>query len=186
MKRQFEIFANIFNYYSKNPYFRSVFLLLSRTRMKRSYLISTFLIVLYFCSQSAAQSSGFGLGIKVGEPTGLNGKYWLSSGNAVSATVGYSFISDNHALRLSADYLFYHNPDLIKSQETLPVFFGLGVRLNTTEHNSSAFGIRGVTGISWWSKQAPVDVFFEFAPVFNLAPSTSLDLDVCLGIRYFF
>jgi hypothetical protein len=153
--------------------------------MKRLYVINLLVLLVISTSQLMAQSSGLGLGVKVGEPTGLNAKYWLPSGGAISATLGYSFISDNNSARMSVDYLFIHDASMIKAEATLPVFFGVGIRLNTKEHDDSAFGIRGVSGISWWSSQYPVDVFFELAPVFNLIPSTSLDLDVALGIRYF-
>ncbi|MEI7812898.1 MAG: hypothetical protein WCJ01_10810 [Ignavibacteria bacterium] len=132
-----------------------------------------------------SQESGSGLGIKVGEPSGINLKLWLNSVNAVSITTGYSLIQNDRSLYISCDYL-YHIEDIIKSEERMPVYYGFGGRLLTKEREDASFGVRGVMGVAWYGRDIPVDVFFEIAPVFKLIPSTSMDFEAGIGTRYFF
>ena len=75
-------------------------------------LIFLFISIFFINQIITAQESGFGIGIMIGEPTGLSMKQWLNSSNAIDAGVGWSF-TENGSIHLHADYL-YHNYDLIK------------------------------------------------------------------------
>lgn len=143
-----------------------------------------FLIIL-IASNYYAQDKGFGFGIMVGEPTGFSGKYWFNDTNALDFGVAYSFVRSVNALSLHADYL-YHLFDVIKSNYRIPVYYGFGARLRLISGGDNSFGARGVIGLAWLSDKTPIDVFFELAPVFNLFPATSLNLDIALGARYYF
>ncbi|MCK9279802.1 MAG: hypothetical protein M0P71_04215 [Melioribacteraceae bacterium] len=148
---------------------------------------SIFVILLIFLTVSSiikAQDKGFGIGIMLGEPTGLSGKYWLNKINAVDFGLAYSFTGNHNAAALHADYL-WHSFDLIKSSEKIPVYYGVGARLRMYEGSDDSFGVRGVVGIEWFSRDVPIDVFFEIAPVFTLIPETDLDFDAAIGIRFF-
>lgn len=151
--------------------------------MIRKILLLTTLF-LSFSGYALAQNSGFGAGLKFGQPTGLTAKYWLGGNNALSGSLGYSLLADGN-FYLSVDYL-YHSFGLVKSTEEFPVFYGFGARFIAKESDGGSFGIRGVGGISWHSKQYPLEVFVEFAPVFRLLPTAGLDLDAALGGRYYF
>ena len=143
--------------------------------------------ILYLAAHqtSYSQEKGFGLGIIVGEPTGLSGKYWLDSVNAVDFAIGYSLVKDQRGFSLHADYL-YNLGEIIPNFEKFPLYYGFGVRLRTKEHSEGSFGARGVLGILWFNEKNRFDIFFEIAPVFNLLPSTSLSLDAGIGARYYF
>ena len=154
--------------------------------MKKLFLIIFLSTVFVFITISSyAQDKGLGLGVMIGEPTGFSGKYWLNETNAVDFGMAYSFVRSHSALSLHADYL-YHSFDIIKSNYRMPVYFGYGVRLRLVNKDDNALGARGVIGINWLSNETPFDVFLEVAPVFNLFPSTSLNLDAAIGARYFF
>ncbi|MGE5681767.1 MAG: hypothetical protein ACM34K_12890 [Bacillota bacterium] len=145
-----------------------------------------FLFFIFFiASKSFAQDRGLGLGVKIGEPTGITLKYWTSEVNAVDFSLGYSLINDRREIYLSCDYL-YHIEDIIRSHERLPLYYGFGARFLSKENQNSSLGVRGVGGVAWFSRDLPVDVFFELAPVFKLFPSTSLDFEAGFGARYFF
>ena len=153
--------------------------------MKRNIpIILTAAVLMFINSISYSQDHGFGIGIMIGEPTGLSAKYWLNEDNAVDFGLAYSFVRSNSALSLHADYL-YHTFDLINSNYSMPVYFGYGVRLRLVHNADNALGARGVIGVCWMSNKSPFDVFLEVAPVFNLFPSTSLNLDAALGARYY-
>jgi hypothetical protein len=144
-----------------------------------------FAAFLFTSANISGQDKGFGLGIMIGEPTGLSAKYWLGAENALDFGLAYSFIRKKSALSLHADYLF-HNYDLIKSAERFPVYYGFGGRLHAVSGGSAWLGARGVAGIAWLSRELPIDVFLEVAPIFNILPETSLHFDVALGARYYF
>lgn len=145
-------------------------------------LLSAFLLMNV---NTHAQDKGFGAGIMIGEPTGFSAKYWLNETNALDFGLAYSFVRKDNAVSLHADYL-YHAFDLIKSSERIPVYYGFGARLRIVEKEDTGLGARGVIGVAWLSSQVPVDVFIELVPVFNLFPSTSLNLDAAIGARFYF
>ena len=83
---------------------------------------------------SAAPKDGIGIGVIVGEPTGLSLKKWIGDDRALDAGIAWSF-SENDSLHLHADYLF-HRFDLLScsgARGRLPVYFGIGGRLKLKE-----------------------------------------------------
>lgn len=146
-----------------------------------------FILIIFIFSLTSlkiySQDRGFGMGVMVGEPTGFSGKYWLDKERALDFGLAYSFVRSYSAFSLHADYLI-HLPELIKSEYRLPVYYGFGARIRTSK-NENAFGARGVAGIVWLHNHLPLDVFIELAPVFNLFPETSLQLDFAFGARYY-
>ncbi len=154
--------------------------------MRIKYLLITALILISISSsKNYSQNKGFGLGVMIGEPTGLSGKYWLDETHAVDFGLAYSFVHPEKTFSLHADYLF-HNDSFIHSTERLPVYYGIGARVHLGKNDGSTIGARGVAGIVWMPGSVPIDIFIELAPVFNLFPETSLHLDFAIGGRYYF
>jgi hypothetical protein len=152
--------------------------------MKRILSI-IFIVFLFYSSSNYGQDNGFGLGFLIGEPTGLSAKYWLDNDNALAFGMAYSFVRSNSAVSMHADYL-YHAFDIIKSNYRIPLYYGFGARLRFVNDADNSLGARGVIGVAWLSDNAPFDVFVEVVPVFNLFPSTALNLDAAIGARYYF
>ena len=148
--------------------------------VKRIILIGAILAI--GLSQGKSQDRGFGLGVMLGEPTGINGKLWTSSVNAFDGGLAWSFRGDGF-FHIHADYL-WHFPHTIQSTERFVLYTGVGARLGTGSDN--VFGVRIPVGIEWWPKDTPLDVFLELAPIVNLAPATDFDMDGFVGIRFFF
>lgn len=136
-----------------------------------------------FAPRTVAQDSGFGLGVILGEPTGISGKAWLNDRNAVDVGMAWSFRSKGF-FHVHADYL-WHFPDVIMSQEQFVLYTGPGARLGVGR-GSGLFGIRMVGGLAFWPRNAPVDIFIEVAPILDLAPATELRANAGIGARYFF
>ena len=131
-----------------------------------------------------AQDKGFGIGIIVGEPTGISGKYWLSEKNAVDGGLAWSFIKGG-SLHLHADYL-WHLFNKIQTSQRIPVYFGIGGRMKFRSGENAHVGVRIVGGVDWFLDDAPIDVFVELAPVMDLIPATELGLNGGIGVRFFF
>lgn len=143
--------------------------------------------------QEQAPERRFGLGIIVGEPTGLSAKYWTSSTTAFDFALGWGFIDENNNgndngdnwIHFHMDYL-WHSFDAISSTERFPIYYGIGGRLNAREGDNTSLAIRGVIGIAWMPHDAPFDIFFELAPSLRLTESTGFAIDGGFGGRYYF
>jgi hypothetical protein len=130
-----------------------------------------------------AQDKGVGIGIIVGEPTGISLKNWLSHNTAFDAGVAWSFEGDGD-FHLHADYLI-HNFNVFKPRKgRLPLYYGVGGRLKFS--SKTRLGVRGVIGIDYLFAKAPFDVFLEVVPILDLVPGTDFKFNAALGFRYFF
>lgn len=149
--------------------------------MKRHLFILC--LALLFCAGFAeAQNRGFGIGIILGEPTGLSGKYWTSNKTAIDGGLAWSF-GRGGSLHIHGDYL-WHVFDVFKTKEMIPLYFGLGGRIRFA--NTARLGIRIVGGIDYMVQTVPLDVFLELAPIMDLAPATELRFNGGIGARFFF
>jgi hypothetical protein len=128
----------------------------------------------------------FGLGIMLGEPTGLSAKYWLNDTLAIDGAAGWSFYEDSE-FYLHSD-LLVHKFDLIPVPKgKLPFYVGGGafVRFRDEHHDNEA-GVRVPVGLEYLFENAPVDIFVEFAPGIELTPTTRADFSGGIGIRFWF
>jgi len=144
------------------------------------------LVTVLLCSSAAAQDRKFGLGIVLGEPTGLSAKLWTGKSTAIDGALAWSFGSfgEQSAVYLHADYLF-HNFNLIKVEKgQLPIYYGIGARVMLA--NNIGVGVRVPIGLEYLFANAPVDIFLEIVPVLDLVPATSFRVNAGLGVRYFF
>jgi hypothetical protein len=146
--------------------------------MKRTYLLIVIVSSFIISNVNFAQQKGFGLGVVLGEPTGISAKYWLSPGTALDFGLGYLF-------DFYVDYVF-HNSDMIHSVENFVVYYGPGARLKIREDADSRLGVRGVIGILWLPRGTNFDLFVEVAPILDIIPATKFDFTGGIGGRYFF
>jgi hypothetical protein len=163
--------------------------------MKRSCYAFIALSFFLTAQVSVAQERGFGLGVIIGEPTGLSAKLWTSPENAFDFGLGWSVGGDEFGMyngynggsrvHFHMDYL-WHSFEAIHSTQRFPLYYGVGGRINTGAGNNSSLAIRGVVGIAWLPHDTPVDIFLEIVPSFQLTSSTGLWIDAGFGIRYFF
>jgi hypothetical protein len=149
--------------------------------MKRLAVVFS-LFILFLPFVASAKESGFGLGIIVGEPTGLSLKKWMTRTAAVDAAAAWSFVDDSFYVH--ADYLL-HSFNVFKVERgKLLVYYGLGGRISTK--SQLRIGARVPVGLSYSIENSPLDVFFEIGPILDLTPATEFRLTGGLGIRYFF
>jgi hypothetical protein len=133
-----------------------------------------------------------GVGIVLGEPTGITAKLYLQDDQAVQAAVGSAFIGGG--LQLHVDYVFH--PYILQMRESyvLPVYVGPGVRLidyqNGRDDSSFAIGLRLVGGLLFDFKTVPLDAFIEVAPVveyeFKDGRGAAIRINADAGVRYYF
>jgi hypothetical protein len=132
----------------------------------------------------------FGLGLVLGEPTGICAKLYLANDRAIDAAVGAAFITGG--LQLTSDYLFH--PAILQDRDSfvMPFYAGPGVRLIDYTGTNSYFaaGVRGVVGLAFDFKEAPIDAFVEAAVVFETGFSSGHGFGAAInggvGARYYF
>ena len=152
--------------------------------MKVKYLVIP-LIVFLATNALSIERKKFGIGVIAGKPTGITGKYMINNNSAIDAGVGWK-TSGNNKLHIYGDYL-YHLYDLIEVKKgKLPLYIGGGVRFIDRENKDDKFGIRIPVGIEYLFDNMPLGAFLELVPVLNLTPDTDFDLEVGIGIRFFF
>lgn len=133
----------------------------------------------------SAPDSGFGAGIMLGEPSGLNLKYWVSEKAAIDGVVGWSFADDTN-FHMHADYL-YHLFELIPVETgRLPLYFGGGIRYKLRDKKDDLFGFRGVVGVSYMFEDLPIDIFGEAGPLIDVVPDVKAHFSVGIGARFWF
>ncbi len=140
-----------------------------------------------------AEKGTLGVGIIVGEPTGICAKIYLAKDRALQLAAGSAFISNG--LQLHADYVFH--PWILQDRDSfvLPVYIGPGVRFIDYSGGSNgdshfAAGLRGVVGLLFDFKNAPLDAFLELAAIaeydFKSGNGAGAALNFGGGVRYYF
>ena len=138
---------------------------------------------------AVAQSRGFGLGVIIGEPTGLSAKLWQTRRTALDFGAAWSFVDDAD-FHLHMDFL-WHRFDLIHVDEgQLPLYFGLGGRVKfhdqESDNQDTEVGISFPVGLDYLFDSVPFDLFLEVVPILDVAPDSDVTLNASLGFRYWF
>ena len=125
-------------------------------------------------------SYGTGVGIIIGEPTGLSLKF----GNFPVLGIAWSF---ENFLLVNCDYWF-HNPTLSE-----PFFWYAGIggkvgfgEFKKDEGNKIGLGVRVPVGLQVFLIKNKLELFGEIVPGILLIPSTGFDIDGGIGLRYHF
>ena len=144
--------------------------------VKKLVIISILFLTLLM---PAALFAEIGIGIVVGEPTGLTFK----KDNLVIG-IGWSFASADDRIDATIDWWLVED----NLTEILDWYIGAGakVRLNLNQ-NTDTFniGLRIPVGIQWWPAKE-LEVFGEIAPGLLLFPATDFDVSAGIGLRYYF
>ncbi len=142
----------------------------------------------------------FGLGLMLGSPSGLSGKYFLGPSTAFDFGVGViGCCRGRDGIHLHADFL-WHPVNLVHTEPfELPLYFGIGGRIfdydwdrDGDRYDGFAIGVRGPLGIAFDFNNVPLDIFIEIALVLDFIVDDRydddifLDLDGAVGIRYWF
>jgi len=146
----------------------------------------------------------FGLGLELGEPTGLNGKYFVSPKAALDFGVGYIYRNYYYSdgLHLYGDFLFHPTSLVHADAFELPFYIGGGLRYWAFDYcvngactsDSSAIGIRIPIGISFDFNNVPLDIFIQVVPTIDFVRGdyyrrngrNHIAADFSVGIRFWF
>lgn len=149
-------------------------------------------------STARAGGGAFGLGLVLGEPTGVTGLYKLGGNTAIDGAIGLDDFGFD-GVYLHADFLFVL-PDLLSSQTAgLRPYLGPGAFAiigddgdNSGKGNGGdsgggfGLGARVPFGLSLEFRRVPLQLFLEVAPQLQFVPEFDFGLGGALGFRYFF
>jgi hypothetical protein len=147
----------------------------------------------------------FGIGLELGEPSGINGKYFVGPSTAIDFGVGYIYrhyyYERGEGLHLYADLLFH--PVVLARNPTfeLPLYVGPGLRYwdfawcdgNNCTFRGSAIGVRVPVGLSFDFNNVPLDIFIQLVPTIDFVSGPYYDrfdrrnhfgVDFSAGIRF--
>ncbi|EAY27042.1 hypothetical protein [Microscilla marina] len=151
---------------------------------------------------SQAQKKDWALGLRVGEPTGLNIKKYLGGKNALEFNIGsngwgysrgrrYWKGEFRRSLVIGANYLWQLSAG---NTQGLDLYFGFGGQLSSRrywdrdinrEENALGVGVTGVFGLEYFISASPVSIFLDFGPYIELAPAAGWAwIDAALGVRF--
>jgi hypothetical protein len=144
------------------------------------------------------QNKPFGLGLALGEPTGVTGKYWFNQKNALQFAVGWGYYPHGGGA-IYCDYL-YNVFTLVRAGKApfnLLFYMGLGGKLGVWDYHyrdrdyddtGASLGVRIPFGITMVFVKGPFEVFLEIVPglAFIHPHPFWFDLDACIGGRFYF
>jgi hypothetical protein len=150
--------------------------------MKKAALI----LILFGCLAGLSygeSNHSFGLGIMLGEPTGITAKVWNKQTVAFDAGAAWSFVGSTF-FQVHGDLLF-HNFNLFKVETgRMALYYGVGARVKFAD--DTTVSLRVPIGISYEFEKTPVELFLEVVPMLDLVPSTDVSMAGAVGFRYYF
>jgi hypothetical protein len=125
------------------------------------------------------QTEGVGLGIVVGEPTGVT---LMIPGESVQLQFhgAWSFQGSGN-FHLSGDMLRYY---LMPEAPEIPFYYGVGARAVFAD--DFVLGVRVPLGITYFFDSEPVGLFLEVVPILDFIPDTEFEVNAGIGARYYF
>jgi hypothetical protein len=166
-------------------------------------LIVVGLFAAFFGNPSRAEatevgrSRDLGLGVAIGSPTSLVGKYFVGGGNAIDFGFGfwtYGWGCNNRGycegrnfdvVTFNADYLWQEGL-VAGSKANLDWHIGAGGRLWVGGGDPS-IAVRMPVGLDLtFRRPSFLEVFLELAPAVYIVPGLYVDIEAFLGVRFYF
>jgi hypothetical protein len=151
--------------------------------MKRLLIISCAILLFFPGSMLLAQGNA-GIGLQLGEPTGLSLKFWTTRSNAVDAVIGWNMIANKFTAQ--AGYL-WHFPQPVASG-SFALYAGVGGILGggsnrNTGEGEFLLGARVPLGLEYIYRA--FGFYAQLDPRVNLLPAIGLGLGGGIGIRFY-
>jgi hypothetical protein len=146
------------------------------------HILQIFVIFSVVSLSASYAQKDFGIGIILGDPTGVSAKFYTGSNNAFDFAAAWSFEGKGHLL-FQTDYV-WHSSLSNTSSGIFALYYGIGGRIIFSD--DPTVGFRIPIGIDYIFSSAPIDIFLEIVPILDLIPSTDFDLNGGIGIRFWF
>jgi len=172
---------------------------------------ASFVLPLCFFATSthaASPHGNTGVGIVLGDPSGITVKHWMDSRSAIDGGLAYA-LSD--FVLITGDYLYHFtihpggggkDAEFRRFLSDLRPYVGVGgILLASTRSTrtqkalfvdtsgssaSLGLGLRIPLGVEWIPSGPPLGVFLELAPGIGIIPGTFAFLNAGIGVRFYF
>ncbi len=135
-------------------------------------------------AQARGNGGDFGLGVILGEPTGVSVKVWNNDRSAFDIGAAWSFAGSHDAIHLHGDYLLHSWLNGVEDGD-LAFYYGIGARVILSDPDAR-LGVRIPLGLNYIVPNSRIDIFAEIAPILDLTPNTDFNGNGGVGIRYYF
>jgi hypothetical protein len=163
--------------------------------MKKYFLTALFVC---FISIAFAQDGNWGIGLRLGEPSGITLKRYMGA-NAWDLTVGSpTYGRGGYAaggLSVMFNYLWHND---FQGADGLQWYYGLGGNLHSRRYlvydarrarvydTRFALGVDGAIGLEWFIPGAPFSIYGDIVPSIEIIPNVGLYFMGGIGGRYTF
>jgi hypothetical protein len=142
------------------------------------------LLALLWSVPARAEGGPFGLGLIVGQPTGLTMGYQLSEKTMLDGAIGLGWV-DNRRFYVHLEFDYFLPTLVSASSVDLNAYLGIGGFFYAFE-NDPTFGARAPFGLSLDFSNAPLQIFLEASVLLFLIDDVDIDVRGALGFRYYF
>lgn len=142
------------------------------------------ILMTVFAAGASAQDGRFGLGIQVGNPTGVTGKHHFGGRPLfIDWAVGFSLF-EGRGLNTHLDFLWQPNITTF-DRAKMDLYFGVGPQLFA--HNDDLWiGVRAPLGLDFVFDRVPIEVFVEVAAGLWIIEDVDFNIDAGAGFRWWF
>lgn len=153
------------------------------------WIFKGIIVIVFSLSASQVFAKRLGLGLIFGGPTGLSANYFLSKKRSVDLALAFS-LGDEGRLYLHSTYLWRYPKNIRMDKVKFGSYWGAGARIisddSKDDEEKVKLGLRVPGGFNYTFRKAPVEIFGELSLTMKLIPGTQADLDLALGVRYYF
>ncbi|HEX7673778.1 MAG TPA: hypothetical protein VF412_06390 [Bdellovibrio sp.] len=157
--------------------------------MKKALIVTCTLLLSFalveFLGAEAAHADN-ALGVVIGDPTGISGRFGLDNAHSLEGAFAYSF-GHYEGTEIHGTYLWDHARSFKTTEGPINMYYGLGARMifiNHGDHDGDiALGARAPLGVLYNFNNPNIEVFAELALALDIVPSTDVDLDIGIGLR---
>jgi hypothetical protein len=153
--------------------------------MKNKISMLCLLVALFWIAPNPANANNgmSGIGIIIGNPTGISLKFPNDEKTHFNAVISWSLKNDPD-IYLHVDYIFKTlTPIAFTQQFSMTPIIGIGGRLESTHGNS---GIRLPFGLTHKLQKKPIEFLIEIIPALDVFPATDFNVGVAFAVRYLF
>jgi len=144
-------------------------------------------VVVLFAFPRAARAEAIGIGLFLGEPSGLDLKIGLGRRSALDIVIGQSSFRDSRTDYLHLTYLL--TPFVANGRSVLvPLRIGIGAAAIGVVDDNAHVAVRMPLEIGFRFRRTPLEIYGEVAlkGVFVEEDFITFDVDGGLGVRFYF
>lgn len=147
--------------------------------MRKAILFTVLLTLIVLPHRAAALTPGreVGVGIVLGEPSGVLAQFFMTRKSVLDVTAAWSF---DQWFMVAADYQTYNY--IADAPPEWRWYYGVGGYAAFPENEDGIVGVRVPLGISYSFPRSFIDLWLEIDPALKLVPKTEAALQGGLGV----